>query len=188
MKQCFVKLKKLNFECLNDPTLRRSQRTGKQKQTNCCEINLVRIVPPETQIIGAIQMINLIWRELTSKNFELKVGMIVCAKMKTFWPWPSRIIKFNRNQAVLKFFGDFKTGSVNKMNCIPFIHCHSVVLNYVKSIKIEQRTQWINELDETSDPSKRHSMPIRQLFLQSIRDVEISLGLSNSILDSVKQK
>lgn len=166
-------------------TLRRSGRNKTFKKT---EQNEPIIIPTQkvAQIITPTQMSNIMWRELTTKNFELKIGMIVCGKMATYWPWPSQIVSFNKKKAVLKFFGDFRKGSVDKANCVPFYHCHSVVLNYIRTIPKEHLEKWLNELDVDMNPEKRKNMPIRQLFLQSIKDVEITLGITWSIFNSLK--
>lgn len=170
---------------IDEIPLRRSERKKAFKEVEHKE---TIVIPTKTiaQIITPTQMSNIMWRELTTKNFQLIVGMIVCGKMATYWPWPAQIIEFKKKKAVLKFFGDFRKGSVDKVNCVPFHCCHSVVLNYTKTIPKDQLTKYLDGLDEDMNPEKRKNMPLRQLFLQSIRDVEISMGITYSILNTLK--
>lgn len=67
------------------------------------------------QIISQIQMTNFLWRELLSRDVEVVIGQVVCAKMSTYWPWPAIVTGFNRSRAFEKFFGDMKQGSVPKL-------------------------------------------------------------------------
>lgn len=85
-------------------------------------------------VISTTQMASILWRELTLKGFEIQIGMIVCAKMTTFWPWPAQVINFQRNRTRVKLFGDLREGSVPKSQCVPFINCHHIVFNYISSI------------------------------------------------------
>lgn len=130
-------------------------------------------------------MANIIWISLTSQGFNTEIGSIVCAKMATYWPWPAQIIKLQKDKCRVKFFGDLREGTVKRLQCVPFDHCHTIIFHYLKSVDDKMRRSWATNLEQSLDPSKRniHNMPMRQLFLQAIRDVEMYLDRVTTLLD-----
>lgn len=139
-------------------------------------------------IITQIQMTNLLWRELLSRDYEVEIGQVVCAKMATYWPWPAIVTGFNRNRAVVKFFGDMKQGSVPKLQCVPFYHCHKVIFHYVNSIDKKTKEKWRENKSESLEIQREsiiRKMSMKELYMQALRDVEIYLNSPNSLILSI---
>lgn len=136
--------------------------------------------------ITPLQTANILWKKLVDNKIDVRIGMIVLAKMTTFWPWPAQILNFNKKKARVKFFGDLREGSVDRSACIPFYSCDSVIFNYLISIPESKRNEFKNSLFESLDePSRKvaiQCMPIQKLFIQAIRDVEIVLNVPESML------
>lgn len=142
------------------------------------------IVRKNNQIITPTQMSNIIWAELTSKNVEICVGMLVCAKMRTFWPWPAIVLNIKGKKVRVKFFGDLREGSINKYQCVPFAECHHLVFGYVTNIQKEQRCEWYKNAFPmlNRDVKLTKGFPQKKLYLQSLKDVEAFTGFSFPIL------
>lgn len=164
---------------------RRSKRGKKISEINVKCANPVEKERNKIDIITPIQMANIIWISLTSQGFNAEIGSVVCAKMATFWPWPAQIIKYQKDKCRVKFFGDLKEGTVKRLQCVPFHQCHTVIFHYLKSIDDKMKCSWIINLEQTLDPSERNirNMPMRQLYLQAIRDVELYLDRATKLLN-----
>lgn len=141
------------------------------------------------QIITPTQMTNILWKELISRNNKIAIGMIICAKMATYWPWPAQLLSFKGKKARIRFFGDYREGTVDKMQCVQYMDCHSIIFNYIHTIESAKRKIWINDLDETADISKRRQhiagFQIKKLYMQAVRDVEVHLNFPISLLKSI---
>lgn len=171
---------------------RRSQRIKlipnktSQESTKPAEQQKMKQLRSNNAVISTTQMTSILWRELTLKGFEIKIGMIVCAKMATFWPWPAQVINFQRNRARVKFFGDLREGSVIQSQCVPFINCHHIIFNYLSSIdKLTIANFKRNVIDNLSEPRNIRHKPLKEQYLQSIKDVEVYLESQNSLLASI---
>lgn len=191
-KRCEVLLTRCDHLIVNtasekSPQLRRSSRKKQVESESVLSSPKKEIKEKRVQIITPIQMCNILWLELSTKNYEAKVGMIVCAKMATFWPWPAQVIKITRKKARVKFFGDLREGSVDIIQCVPYPKCHNLIFNYLKSIDEAKRKLWISDLFKTLDPASRriHDHPLKRLFIQAVRDVEIYLEFDTSMLNFI---
>lgn len=158
MRPCQIKLTRCNV--LKETLLRRSGRTTTSSKTSAQNVNQ-SMTKVETQknnslsIITPTQMSSILWRSLTVQGFEIKVGMIICAKMSTFWPWPAQVIGLLKKKARVKFFGDFRVGSVDKTACVPFYNCHTIVFNYVNTIDDKTKENFKqNVIDNLSQPRR----------------------------------
>lgn len=161
--------------------MRRTGRTQKVVE----KYDSTKDIQPKTNkavhIITPVQMSNIIWRELTTKCTDVKVGMIVCAKMATYWPWPAQIINIKNKNARVKFFGDLREGNVQKFQCVPLIY------NYLRTIDDETRRCWYSDLIGSLDISSRGRVkhfPIRKLYLQAVKDVEIYFNSEVKLLNN----
>lgn len=108
--------------------LRRSERHS-IKSTTKTPPQSIPIPASRKQLrpITPLQTANILWKKLVDTKIEVKIGMVVLAKMSTFWPWPARILSFNKKKARVRFFGDLKEGSVNISVCVPFYLCDSLI-------------------------------------------------------------
>lgn len=79
--------------------------TSKQKSTEILSIAPKR---PRTEMVKKTVKPKFI---PAIKNM-LKDGMIVLAWMRTFFPWPAKILKINKTTADVYFFGDHTKGTV----------------------------------------------------------------------------
>lgn len=149
---------------------------------------VTKIEKKVSSVISPVQMTNLLWRELLARDFNIDVGQIVCAKMSTYWPWPAIILGFNRNRAKIRFFGDLREGSVAKLQCIPFYQCKRIIYNYVNSIDNATKQKWKVAMIEDLDKPRRQiiaNMSLKQLYLQSVRDVELYFNQNDSFILSI---
>lgn len=169
-------------------SLRRSERNRNPKKMtmdNDKSADLeVKTTKKNSAVISITQMSSILWRELTLQGIDVKIGMVVCAKMTTFWPWPAQVTNFNRNKAHVKFFGDFREGSVPKSQCVPFIMCHHIIFNYLSSIDKKTKDSFRkNVIDSLSAPRLAiRSKPLKHQYLQSVKDVEMYLGSQQTLL------
>lgn len=171
---------------------RRSQRNKlisnktSQETTKPTEQQKLKQTTKNNAVISTTQMTAILWRELTLKGFDIEIGMIVCAKMVTFWPWPAQVIKFQKNRARVKFFGDLREGSVVKNQCVPFINCHHIIFNYISTIdKVTRDNFKRNVIGNLSEPRNIRHKPLKEQYLQSIKDVELYLGSQNKLLSLI---
>lgn len=171
--------------------IRRSQRNKNITRdiVESPQIAPISKTPVQKQLkpITPLQTANILWQKMIGTQPSIKIGMIVLAKMTNFWPWPARIVGFSKKKAHVKFFGDLKEGVVDKKLCVPFFDCDAIVYHHVQSISIKQREEYKSKLFDSVDPSLRvHTIiPLKHLYLQAIRDVEIVLDIPNSILNII---
>lgn len=130
-------------------------------------------------LISPTEMTNILWRSMIVKGLEIKVGMLVCAKMNTFWPWPAQVTGLFRKKARVKFFGDMREGSVNIAACVPFYNCQAIVFNYINIIDEEtKKTFKKNFIDNLETPRNNlhKKVTLKNLYLQTVYDVELLAG------------
>lgn len=88
---------------------------------------LLQIVK-QTRIVSKLiaptlnSLIDSSWRQCKSIQQQLDVEMIVMAKMRTFSPWPARILEINhtKKRAKVYFFGSNNEGSVDMKEIVEF--------------------------------------------------------------------
>lgn len=84
---------------------------------------------------------------------------------------------------------NLREGSIDVICCVPYYACDSVIFNYIISIPKEKREEFNKKLFDCLDSPTRNeairSMPLKHLFLQAIKDVEIVLGLHETLLNIV---
>lgn len=93
-------------------------------------------------------LIDSSWRQSKSIQQQLNVQMIVMAKMKTYSPWPARILELNhaKKRAKVYFFGSNNEGFVDQKEIVEFdkatqtirlllIRCNSTFLKAVKEVE-----------------------------------------------------
>lgn len=171
----------------SEQVIRRSSR-AKKATTSKVQETADKTTTKNKAIISATQMSTILWRELTMRFTELSVGMIVCAKMSTFWPWPAQIVRFQRDRVYVKFFGDLRTGSVPKNQCVPYPHCQNIIQNYVSSIDNKTKEVFKKNIIDNLTKSRNDflkKMSLKVTYLQSLRDVEIYLEFKDSFLASI---
>lgn len=171
----------------DEPKIRRTQRKQKalERFDSALFCNSKSKEPKSVQIITPIQMANIIWTELTTKSFDIEIGMVVCAKMPTFWPWPAQVINIKGQRVRVRFFGDLKEGNVKIFQCVPIFHCHLLIMNYLKTIEENTRKLWYPDLVAVLDASNRSKVkkfPLKKLYLQAIKDFQIYIGSEISLL------
>lgn len=169
--------------------VRRSARNKEIKATASEKPNLIIKPVIDKQVIPVVtplQRANSIWIQLISQSYELSLGTIICAKMKTFWPWPAQITRFQNTKVKVKFFGDLREGCVERKSCIPFNKCAFLVKSYIESIPLNSRNEYLKllhtEYNEKDRPKFLKSLNIRGLYMQAIEDVGLYLEIKKSIL------
>lgn len=175
---------RISSEQSNEPTLRRTQRKQKSlKRFDSALVNNSKPKEPKSiQIITPIQMANIIWTELTTKSFDVHIGMVVCSKMPTFWPWPSQVINIKGKKARVRFFGDLKEGNVQIFQCVPLMHCHGLIFNYIRTIEEQTRKSWYEDLATVLDASARSNVPLKKMYLQAVKDIQTYYGSDMNLL------
>lgn len=71
--------------------------------------------------------------------FNLMVGEIVLAKMRTYSPWPAKIMEINVKKAKVYFFGTNNHGDVNLFDCVPASECGAVISKLLDSKQADYR-------------------------------------------------
>lgn len=178
-------------EQTNEPHVQIRKSTRQAKKVDRFDVNIKTeekkssIKNKKIQIITPVQMANIVWNELTVRGIEVRVGMLVCAKMARWWPWPAQITNIRGSKASVKFYGDLKIGTVDLFQCVPIDKCHILIFNYVRSIEINLRKEWhascISNFDDDRNALKKY--PTRRIFLQALRDLEILNNIKIPILD-----
>lgn len=172
------------------PILRKSARNRSIKNDKIDEP--VRKISRENsskkvEVLTSVQRAKVIWSQLITKDFSSNVGTIVCAKMRTYWPWPAQIIRIQSSKKVrVRFFGDLRQGTVDKRQIVPYKECAVVVKCYLESIPKDLRNGYMTllhkEYDETSRSAYLVNMNIRALYMQAVEDIALYLETNNSIL------
>lgn len=186
-KQTKVENDKISSKQTDEPTFRRTQREHKPlvRFDSALASNLKPKEPKSIQIITPLQMANIIWTELTTKSSNIEIGMVVCSKMATFWPWPSQIINIKGQRARVRFFGDLKEGTVQKFQCVPLMHCHKLMYYYIRTIDEKTRKSWYEDLVTGLDPLARSAVkkfPTKKLYLQAVKDIQTHYGSDMNFL------
>lgn len=167
-------------------TLRRSQRKIPEKTVP--EDKKHEHSKQVSTLITPTQMTNILWRSMVVKGFAIEVGMLVCAKMNTYWPWPARVIGLFRKKARVKFFGDLREGSVDLNACVPFYNCQGIILNYINIIDEKTKQSFKqNFIDDIEKPRNniQKKISLKELYLQAVRDVELCSGKKESFILSI---
>lgn len=111
---------------IEDP-IRRSARVKKPMKMEVSVDVQPTPISKNRAIISSAQMTTILWRELTMQFTEIDIGMIVCAKMSTFWPWPAQITRFQRDRAHVKIIIHFQPVPIH-------FYCFYFYLNQMVSI------------------------------------------------------
>lgn len=96
-------------------------------------------------------LFNLCKKQTTTNAIE---SQIVLAKMKSYSPWPAKIMSVDKKKAKVFFFGTNNHGTVNLSDCVPAEYCGAVISRLVCS-------------------NQAH-------YLKAVREMEIIVGLANS--------
>lgn len=140
-----------------------------------------------SNLITPTQMTNILWRSMVVKGWDIEVGMLVCAKMSTYWPWPAQVTGIFRKKVRVTFFGDLREGSVD-ITCVPFYNCQAIVLNYVNIIDEKTKNSFKqNVIDNIEKPRNNFhkKVSLKHLYLQAIRDLELYAGKEESFILSI---
>lgn len=78
-----------------------------------------------------------IWDDLKKKygknQISLQDEQIVCARMAGHRPWPSKVLKTQKNGVKLYFYGTHEPGIVKRSEIVPYEFCHDVIEQYLKA-------------------------------------------------------
>lgn len=100
-------------------------------------INNVRTLVAASQMAFYTAKAIRIWDDLKKKNgkntISLQVDQIVCARMAGHRPWPSKVLKTQKNGIQLFFFGTNEIGVVKRSEIVPYEFCHDVIEQYLKA-------------------------------------------------------
>lgn len=175
IKSCTVRLERVDLKAVNDA----SQNVHKQTENNTNNYNLrtknssnasdsqTKVVIPAKSVkqLVAISKAALhtakairIWDNIKKQHTKdvLTVDQIVCARMAGHRPWPSKILKFQKNGVQLLFYGTNETGIVKKAEIISYYSCKDVINEYLKVPK--------------SDLSSK-TLEYHMQFLKAVREV-----------------
>lgn len=161
VRDCFVLLERLTKEdvyaAVHPPTdasvknnagnhrLRQRKPKPEKKKTE-------RKQKSSTAIVKATSTsLNHFWKTAKINRTVPKLNTIVLAKMRTFSPWPSKLVSIENNKALVYFFGTNNHGTVPFEDVVPFYETVSV-LKILITMKI-------------------------QFFKKAVREAEIFLGV-----------
>lgn len=170
-----------------DPVLRRSGRNRAIKKVIIQNEDVPGRNKKQILTLTPIQRANILWCELTSNDYALSVGSIVCAKMNGFWPWPAQIVCFqNKKRLQVKFFGDLKRGSIDYKQCVPYVECGTLFHLYIEAIPPTKREDYFQALHKEYNEITRagflRNFNRHALYMQAIEDISLYLDMKRSIL------
>lgn len=183
MKECIVRLELMDFEDLiqnakvvraedlsklerkynlrhrKEPVQKSDEKTLPKTKTNTTNVKKKETLDI-TRKSATLANANKMWLKLVSNAAEIGmplIGEIVIAKMRSYKPWPARILNENGKTVYwVKFYGKGSHGSVKKVDCISFDKAIECILLFLKCSP--------NKFDD---------------FNRSIREAEIDLGIPN---------
>lgn len=186
IQHCVVKLNKIDVNKLNarsheisqfDDTSSYSLRPRINRDV-CLTVNKTneKRNSSKAKQIAKMSYTNIIWNEISNREYILGPGVIVLAKMNSYKPWPARINTLYKmgeiNKCYVFFFGTFQIGS----SCVPVGECDLYLLHAVREIK--KRYKWNIDYDKIakSGDTKRAQALLKltqnQKFLLALRDIE----------------
>lgn len=184
LKECSIKVQKLSQHEINSflqpkkYNLRdRAEKITVQSTSQPVEKGLQSV---HTTSLKKVATSQVIWHQLTNRQYEFHPTEIVLAKMNKYRPWPAKINSVYKVGNVIKccvlFFGTFQLGSVLKSDCVKIGDCDLYLLHAVREIK--EKYNWnlnydkITKTEETERVLALSKLTQVQTFLLSIRDVE----------------
>lgn len=91
---------------------------------------------------------------------EIVVNMNCLAKMRTYSPWPSKVLQTNKKTTKVYFFGDGTTGTVSTNEVVPAQHCVALMKKlfhldrYIRAVREMEIYLGIPQIDSIT---KSHS-------------------------------
>lgn len=143
LKECSIKVQKLSQHEINSflqpkkYNLRdRAEKITVQSTSQPVEKGLQSV---HTTSLKKVATSQVIWHQLTNRQYEFHPTEIVLAKMNKYRPWPAKINSVYKVKNVIKccvlFFGTFQLGSVLKSDCVKIGDCDFYLLHAVREIK-----------------------------------------------------
>lgn len=105
--------KKYNFRQRPEPPPTAANYEKKERKRNT-KNSLVRINTPCP---------NKLWENLKASRSTIKTNSIVLAKMRTYSPWPAKLVAFKQSTALVYFFGSGNHGEVSTDELVNFEDC-----------------------------------------------------------------
>lgn len=153
IKDCVVKIDRMNNS--KSQKMKICQRYALRSHKNIDSTSLPLVTMNEKKISIASKS-NIIWKELTTREYVLFPGAIVLAKMNKFRPWPARVNTIYRVGNALKcfvlFYGTLQIGSVLTKECVSISDCDSYLLHVVNELKAKYK--WKIDYDEISESNE----------------------------------
>lgn len=175
-------------------TIRRSERNKNKpiqkddlKPTSALS-NPVQTVQKSSYVAKA----RIEWLNIISQKPQFGVASIILSKMNTFWPWPSLVCRFEKDNVHVRFFGDLRYGVVDRKLCAPIQMCDGVIRNYLKSVKLQKRSEFLeSRLHNSFDEDTRGDHLLRmnclyEIYMQALEDVGLyqnQSGFLKTLLD-----
>lgn len=177
IKDCVVKIDRMNNS--KSQKMKICQRYALRSHKNIDSTSLPLVTMNEKKISIASKS-NIIWKELTTREYVLFPGAIVLAKMNKFRPWPARVNTIYRVGNALKcfvlFYGTLQIGSVLTKECVSISDCDSYLLHVVNELKAKYK--WKIDYDEISESNENDRIQkvvkltqIQKFFL-ALREIE----------------
>lgn len=127
----------LQFNCVSPKkyNLRKKESSEKAVKEPTIKKNIVTIAKRDASL-SVTALFNICKRKSFS---NLLVGEIVLAKMRSYSPWPAKIMKINAKKANVYFFGTNNHGDVNLSECVPVSECGAVISKLLDSKQADYR-------------------------------------------------
>lgn len=120
-RHCFVKLERLSLHEINKATAPPKSKAKKKKG---------KIEKKQSQPLASSrsQNCNTMWNNLKKNRLQVPpINSTVLAKMRSYSPWPAKLISFTDKKAMVYFFGTNNHGNVPLENVVAFADTNELI-------------------------------------------------------------
>lgn len=143
IRQCFNKLERLSLHDIDKVMVSTKSNKLKGKRTK----GTIQKKQSQSLATSHSRNSNTIWSDLKKNRLQLPlVNSIVLAKMRTYSPWPAKLISFTDKKAKVYFFGTNNHGDVPLGDVVSFADSSELVLQ-LASMKIKYFKRAVREAE-----------------------------------------
>lgn len=143
IKECIVKLNRLTQAEISSAINTNLNNGLEQKPSQ--QTKVTKRDKTSTVVVKSVSMPSL-WNTMKKNRTMPIINSIVLAKMKSYSPWPSKLIQIKGKNAYVYFFGTNNHGTVQFDEVVPFIEATSVI-KLLPAIKINHYKKAVREAE-----------------------------------------
>lgn len=149
VKDCVVKLERLTQEMIDCFTkVKPEKKYNLRVRLNKAETRKVVKKKTNTAVVrNSSQSVDALWAAAKNSRSEPpKEKEIVLVKMRTYSPWPAKIITISNKKVFVYFFGTANHGYVNVDEIVPFTSAPILIVK-LSTMKIKDFTKAVREAE-----------------------------------------